>query len=60
VRDSGRRTPRGAVVWWSANGSKPDPSYLTPAEAEEALRELLQAAMREPTTRAGSALATTP
>jgi HEAT repeats len=26
VRDSGRRTPRGAVVWRAANGSKPNPS----------------------------------
>jgi integrase len=49
VRDSGRRTARGAVVWWAANGSKPDPSALTPAEAEAALRELLRAAVREPT-----------
>jgi hypothetical protein len=27
VRDSGRRTPRGAAVWRAANGSKPDPSH---------------------------------
>jgi integrase len=47
VRDSGRRTPRGAVVWRAANGSKPDPSYLTPAEAEEALQRLLSLALRE-------------
>src|ERR671939_241478 len=49
VRDSGRRTPRGAIVWRAANGSKPDPTYLTPAEAEAALDELLAAAVREPT-----------
>src|SRR4051794_34211971 len=48
VRDSGRRTARGAVVWWAANGSKPNADYLTPAEAEAALRELLTAAVREP------------
>jgi integrase len=49
VRDSGRRTPRGAVVWRTANGSKPDPSYLTPAEAEVALQRLISSALREPT-----------
>jgi hypothetical protein len=41
VRDSGRRTARGAVVWRAVNGSKPDPSWLTPAEAEDALERLL-------------------
>src|SRR5688572_18339980 len=45
VRDSGRRTPRGAVVWRAANGSKPDASYLTPAEAEDALQRLLSSAV---------------
>jgi integrase len=49
VRDSGRRTPRGAVVWRAANGAKPDPSYLTPAEADDALERLLAGAVREPT-----------
>ncbi len=49
VRDSGRRTARGAVVWWAANGSKPDADHRTPAEAETALRELLDTAVREPT-----------
>jgi hypothetical protein len=29
VKDSGKRTARGAIVWRAANGSKPDPSYLT-------------------------------
>jgi hypothetical protein len=27
VKDSGRRTQRGAVVWRSANGTKPDDDY---------------------------------
>src|SRR4051812_3176111 len=49
VRDSGRRTPRGAVIWRAANGSKPDASYLTPAEAEDELQRLLSSALREPT-----------
>jgi hypothetical protein len=38
VRDSGRRTARGAVVWWTANGPKPDADHLTPAEADTAQR----------------------
>src|SRR4051812_18132062 len=49
VRDSGRRTPRGAVVWRAANGPKPDAAYLTPADAEAALEQLLARAVREPT-----------
>jgi hypothetical protein len=48
VRDLVRRTPRGAVIWRAANGSKPDARYLTPAEAEAAPEELLAAATREP------------
>ena len=43
VKDSGRRTPRGAVKWVARDGSKPD-GYLTPADAEQLLRELLAAA----------------
>jgi integrase len=49
VRDSGRRTRRGAVVWRAGNGPKPDPTYLTPAEAQAALEQLLTTAVREPT-----------
>jgi hypothetical protein len=49
LRDSGRRTPHGAVVWWAASGSKPDADHLTPAEAGAALRERLDAAVRQPT-----------
>ena len=49
VRDSGRRTARGAVVWWAGNGPKPDASHLTPAEADQALQELLAEAARAPT-----------
>ncbi|HEY7620023.1 MAG TPA: phage integrase SAM-like domain-containing protein, partial [Solirubrobacteraceae bacterium] len=49
VKDSGRRTPRGAVVWRAADGPKPDPTYLSPAEARDELAKLLAAAPREPT-----------
>jgi integrase len=41
VRDSGRRTPRGAIVWRAGHGPKPSPEYLTPNEAEEQLEAIL-------------------
>lgn len=46
VRDSGSRTPRGAVKWRTAPGAKPDETYLTPAEAESRLQDLLSDARR--------------
>jgi integrase len=52
VQRSGRRTPRGAVVWHAADGRKPDSSYLTPKEAAVELRRLLEhEAARRPTPR---------
>ena len=45
VKDSGKRTPRGAVKWVARDGPKPD-GYLAPAEAEDILREMLVAAPR--------------
>jgi hypothetical protein len=39
LKDSGRRTPRGAVVWRAADGPKPDATYLSPAEAQDELRK---------------------
>lgn len=41
VKDTGRRTARGAVIWRAADGPKPSPEHLTPADAETKLRELL-------------------
>jgi len=49
VKDSGNRTPRGAIVWRAANGPKPDPSYITPAEAADRLQTILAAAPRAAT-----------
>jgi integrase len=46
VKDSGRRTPRGAIVWRAADGSKPHPSYLTPRDAGAELAEVLARAPR--------------
>jgi integrase len=42
VRDSGRRTPRGAVVWRAAAGTKPA-GHLTPREADAELAKLIEA-----------------
>jgi integrase len=47
VKDSGRRTTRGAVRWAARDGSKPE-GYLTPAEADDRLRDLLAGAPRRP------------
>ncbi len=47
VRDSGRRTPRGAIVWRAGYGEKPSADYLTPQEAEERLEDLLAALRAE-------------
>ena len=41
VRDSGKRTPRNAVIWRAGNGPKPTPEHLTPDDAAVLLRELL-------------------
>jgi hypothetical protein len=49
VKDSGRRTPRGAIVWRAGDGPLPSPDHLTPADAAAALRELLAAAPKRAT-----------
>ena len=53
VKDSGRRTPRGAVKWVTRDGSKPE-GYLSPADAEELLAEMLACAPRRRTAPANS------
>jgi len=42
VRDSGRRTPRGAVIWRAGNGPRPTSEHLTPRDAEERLDAILR------------------
>jgi hypothetical protein len=49
IKDSGRRTPRGATIWRAAGGPKSEPDSLTPAKAATVLRELLAAAPKRPT-----------
>jgi integrase len=41
VRDSGRRTARGAIIWRAGHGSRPGPEFLTPKDAEACLHEIL-------------------
>jgi integrase len=43
VRDSGRRSPRGATVWRAGHGPRPTPEHLTPKDAEARLEEILRA-----------------
>ncbi len=51
VRDAGRRTARGAVIWRAGDGARPSPEHLTPQDAEDRLEEIL----RESETRAEEA-----
>ena len=44
VRDSGRRTARGAIIWRAGDGPSPTPKHLTPKDAEDELRAILAAA----------------
>jgi integrase len=53
VKKSGKLTPRGAVKWLARDGTKPD-GHLTPADAEDMLREVLATAPRRSTGRAKS------
>jgi integrase len=53
VKDSGRRTPRGAVIWRAGDGPLPSPDHLTPADAAAALRGLLAAAPKLATPAGG-------
>ena len=48
VKDSGRRTARGAVVWRAADGPRPDARFLGPREATDALEALLAAERAKP------------
>jgi hypothetical protein len=44
VRDTGRRTPRGAVIWRAGDGPKATDLHLTPREAEAKVQEILREA----------------
>jgi len=57
IKDSGRRTPRGAIVWRAGDGPKPGPTHLTPSEAAEALRGLLAEVPKHPTPEGQGATA---
>jgi integrase len=42
VRDSGRRTARGATIWRAGNGPRPTAEHLTPRDAEERLATIVR------------------
>jgi hypothetical protein len=48
IKDSGTRTPRGAIIWRAATGPKPSSAHLTPKDATALLDELLADARRAP------------
>jgi hypothetical protein len=56
VRDSGRKTPRGATIWHAAAGPCP-PGHLTPRAAEDALAKILEAERAAPRTTPGPGMA---
>jgi integrase len=56
VKDSGKRTQRGAVKWATRDGPKPD-GHLTPPEAEDMLREILSDSPRQRAKPTRSAVA---
>ena len=42
VRDSGRKTARGAIIWRAGDGPRPTSEHLTPRDAEERLDAILR------------------
>ena len=38
VRDTGRRTTRGAIIWRAGDGPKPTPAHLTPQDGPDSPR----------------------
>jgi integrase len=41
VRDSGRRSARGAIIWRAGDGPLPTPEHITPKDAQEQLDAIL-------------------
>jgi hypothetical protein len=42
VRDSGRRTSRGAIIWRAGDGTRPTHEHLTPKDAQGCLDAILE------------------
>jgi integrase len=53
VRDSGRRTPRGAIIWRAGDGPRPTPEHLTPKDAQTRLDGILDDIAAEAAASAG-------
>jgi hypothetical protein len=43
VRDTGRRTARGAIIWRAGDGPRPTSEHLTPQDAADRLEQILKA-----------------
>jgi integrase len=56
VKDSGRRSPRGAVIWRAGDGPKPTAGHLAPKDAQAQLEKILAQAprLRRGARRAGT------
>ncbi|HEY2768627.1 MAG TPA: site-specific integrase [Solirubrobacteraceae bacterium] len=54
VRDTGRRTARGAVVWRAGDGPKPTPGHLTPQDAQAELQRILGEAQEQQRSQAAA------
>jgi integrase len=53
VRDTGRRTARGAIIWRAGDGPLPTPQHLTPQDAEDRLDVILRKLAAEQSRPAG-------
>ncbi len=51
VKDTGRRSGRGGVVWRAGDGPPPTAQHLTPKDAAARLRTILEAVPRAPVER---------
>ncbi len=58
VRDSGRRTARGAIIWRAGDGPRPTAHHRTPRDAQECLDAILDGLGAETEARADGEVGT--